>query len=218
MTDTQLLITREEVLEAGEGLPILDESSPTPCPSVTAPDQFQQEKVIAQKTITTRADVETGSPDSRPARGFMRVLRAAGTFVGKGLCRLGIHRGPWAYLEEDLCDQFRKCAICETYQLRIRHKRDWRFAGPSRCEQLRSCGRCDSSDGTRIRHNREWRYAGKSTCNQKRVCMRCNDSDKNRTRHQIWGDSYSDGPNSQAHRCIRCGVVESWSTAEYDYY
>ena len=187
MSDTQLLTAQEEVSAAEERLLVPGGKTSTPGPGVTALGQLHNEIRTAKETISHQPDAETRSPDSQPARRIMRALGEVGTLVGRGMCRLGIHRGPWVYPQEGNCNQSRACARCGTTHTRTRHKRKWRYAGESTCRQLRVCGRCDASD-------------------------------KDRTRHEKWGASYSAGQDTQAHRCQRCGVVETWDTSsEYSY-
>ena len=187
MSDTQLLTAREEASVAAERLLVLGEKPSTPGPGVTAPGQLQKEIRSAKETIPQQPDVETTGLDSQPAPGIVRALREVGTLVGRGMCRLGIHRGPWVYPHEGNCNQLRACARCGTTHTRTRHKREWRYVGESTCKQVRVCGRCDTSD-------------------------------KNRTRHEKWGASYSAGRDTQAHRCERCGAVETWDTSSEYYY
>ena len=178
MFDAQLLTAQEEVSVSTERLLVLGEKSLSPAPGSMAPGQFRSEEPIA---------METGSPDSQPARETASAKRGLGTFMGTAMCRLGIHRGPWAFTHE------------------------------GNCNQLRDCARCAASD-TRTRHKRHWRYVLEKTCEQERTCQRCGTGDKNRTRHERWGASYSVGQDREAHKCQRCGLVESWDTAsEYNY-
>ncbi len=96
------------------------------------------------------------------------------------------------------------------------HRGRWEYVAEGHCTQMRECLPCGATK-VRTRHKREWRYTGESTCKQARVCGRCDASDKNRTRHEKWGKSYSVGQDTDAHRCERCGVVETWDTSS-DYF
>ena len=98
------------------------------------------------------------------------------------------------------------------------HWEPWVYPHEGSCVQLRTCERCDIVD-TRFRHKTEWGYTATDKCLQVRTCTRCISSDKNRTRHEKWSDSYSINSDTDAHKCLRCGHVERWSTAyEGGYY
>ena len=100
------------------------------------------------------------------------------------LCRLGIHRGQWAFVAEGNCAQGRECERCGFVHARTEHLREWRYVRASFDEQVRICGRCNAVSGERNRH--EW--------SETQVLER---------RH--WQG------NREAHYCLRCGVVKEWT-------
>ena len=178
MSDTQLLTAQEGVSVVAEGLPVLGDKPSTPGPGVTAlgqlqPGQLPKERRTVKQTIAQQPDAETMGPVSRPARGITRVLRDVGTLVGRGMCRLGIHRGPWVFSHEGNCAQLRACARCGTTDTRTRHKREWRYAGESTCRQQRVCGRCDASDKDRTRHEKWGASYSAGPDTQAHRCQRC---------------------------------------------
>ena len=187
MSDTQLLTAREDASVAAERLLVLGEKSSTPGPGVMAPGQLQKES--AEETVPQQPDAETRSLDSQPAPGIMRALREVRTLVGRGLCRLGIHRGPWVYPHEGNCTQSRACARCGATHTRTKHQREWHYIRERTCEQVRSCGRCDAANGERTRH--DW---GETYDLERR-----------------WWQN-----EKRAHRCLRCGVVEEWTVSDAD--
>ena len=104
------------------------------------------------------------------------------------LCRVGLHRGPWEYAAE------------------------------GNCTQGRECGRCGSVH-VRTRHQHEWRYTADHKCNQIQACWRCNDVADRRTEHHDWSASWLPERRwwqgvKQAHRCLRCEVVEEWTDSD----
>ena len=96
------------------------------------------------------------------------------------------------------------------------HPAPWVYLHEGGCSQMRDCERCGTTK-MRVKHRRQWRYATEQSCAQLRECIRCHTTDKQRERHDAWGESYSIESERSAHRCNRCGKVESWSTAD-NYY
>ena len=95
------------------------------------------------------------------------------------------------------------------------HQGEWRYVAAGQCGQTLECGRCEVTK-VRTRHQREWRYVGDRACEQVRICQQCSVVSGHRTRHEAWSKSWSAGRNTEAHRCNRCGVVETWDTgSEY---
>ena len=87
------------------------------------------------------------------------------------------------------------------------------------CAQGRECGRCGSVH-LRTRHERDWRYIRQRTCEQVRSCRRCNTTNGERTSHE-WSESWEPEHRwwqgaKEAHRCLRCGVVEEWTVDNGD--
>ena len=91
------------------------------------------------------------------------------------------------------------------------HPAPWVFLYEGACGQQRDCGRC-STTKTRVKHRRQWQYNGPKTCNQMKVCQRCDARVGSRTHHAMWSQSWSVGSDKEAHRCLRCGEVQTWST------
>ena len=107
------------------------------------------------------------------------------------------------------------CALAGRGMCRLgMHPAPWVYLQEGDCNQLRECGRCGATK-MRIKHRRRWIYTVSGSCRQTRICQRCNSGEKSRTNHEAWGESYSAGSDTRAHRCKRCGEVESWSTADY---
>ena len=92
------------------------------------------------------------------------------------------------------------------------HGGPWAYVADGNCSEARECRRCGSVHA-RTRHQLDWRYRRELTCNQVRICTRCNAIDDERTRHEIWSEAWDAGRESEAHKCLRCGKVETWSTA-----
>ena len=92
------------------------------------------------------------------------------------------------------------------------HGGPWAYVAEISCSQGRECRRCGAVHA-RTRHQREWQYSAADKCLQDRICVRCADVNKTRTKHEDWGPTYSIESETDAHECVRCGKVESWSTA-----
>ena len=95
------------------------------------------------------------------------------------------------------------------------HPASWVYLHQGDCNQLRDCERCGTTK-LRVKHRRTWQYVRPKTCRQTKVCQRCDSSENSRINHEAWSESYSTGPDTRAHRCKRCGEVQSWSTANDD--
>ena len=95
------------------------------------------------------------------------------------------------------------------------HGRKWEYVTEGDCGQAGVCRRCGNVKA-RIKHRLEWRYVNDGACLQLIVCGRCVASKDSRTRHAVWSDSWEVGRYRSAHRCQRCGVVETWDTGADD--
>ncbi len=95
------------------------------------------------------------------------------------------------------------------------HEGKWEYVTERECGQARVCRRCGNAK-ERIKHRFECRYVGKGSCRQVKVCGRCVASKDSRTRHAAWSDSWEVGQDRSAHRCKRCGEVETWDTGYSD--
>ena len=95
------------------------------------------------------------------------------------------------------------------------HRGTWEFAAPGNCTQTKTCERCGTTN-VRTKHRHEWLYKGERTCAQAKTCIRCAAVSRSRTHHEEWGDAYDAGRDESGHRCLRCGTVETWSTASDD--
>ena len=91
------------------------------------------------------------------------------------------------------------------------HPAPWEYLREGECNQLRDCQRC-ATTRMRVKHRRSWRYVGPETCIQTKVCQRCDHRESSRTNHEAWSKSWSVGGGEEAHRCKRCGEVETYST------
>ena len=91
------------------------------------------------------------------------------------------------------------------------HPAPWVYLHQSDCNQLRDCERCGATK-LRVKHQPKWQYVGPKTCCQTKVCQRCDSRVDSRTHHEAWSESWSVGSDERAHKCKRCGVIESWST------
>ena len=94
------------------------------------------------------------------------------------------------------------------------HEGQWAYVAEGNCTQGRECGRCGVIQ-VRTKHQREWQYVGEHTCKEIRTCRRCNATNGERTIHEKWSESWDVGGDESAHRCLRCGTVETWSTVDY---
>ncbi len=101
------------------------------------------------------------------------------------LCRLGMHRGQWAYVAKRDCTQGRECGRCGSVHVRTRHQREWRYIRERSCEQVNSCRRCNAANGEKATTH-EW---GKT--------------------YDIDGRWWQGA--REAHRCLRCGLMEEWT-------
>ncbi len=95
------------------------------------------------------------------------------------------------------------------------HAGKWEYVTEGDCGQEGVCRRCGNVKA-RIKHRFEWRYVNDGACLQLKVCGRCVASKDSRTRHAVWSDSWEVGRDRSAHRCQRCGVVETWDTGADD--
>ena len=95
------------------------------------------------------------------------------------------------------------------------HHGDWEYLFEGECSQSRECGHCRAIHA-RTKHRRQWEYIQYESCNQSRSCMRCQSVDKQRVRHEAWSEAWDVGRDEKAHRCLRCNVIEKWSTADSD--
>ena len=91
------------------------------------------------------------------------------------------------------------------------HSGQWEYVAAGHCSQTRTCDRCGVTK-VRTKHRRHWKYVGERTCEQIRICKRCDALSGNRTRHEDWSESWDVGGDRSAHRCLRCGHVDTWST------
>ena len=91
------------------------------------------------------------------------------------------------------------------------HRGQWAFVAKGDCTQTRTCERCAATH-TRTKHRHEWQYIRKGSCLQNRACVRCEAVRGQRTHHEEWGETYEVSSNRDAHRCLRCGHVDTWST------
>jgi hypothetical protein len=95
------------------------------------------------------------------------------------------------------------------------HSRQWSFDAEGACAQSSTCANC-GRDFTRTKHRREWTYLRDRDCAQERTCSRCNVVDKTRTHHEEWGPTYYPDEDTGAHKCVRCGEVETWDRSDPD--
>ena len=96
------------------------------------------------------------------------------------------------------------------------HDGKWVYVTEGDCGQMRVCRRCGNAKA-RTKHRFEWRYVNDGACRQVKFCGRCVASKDSRTRHEAWSESWEVGQDRSAHRCKRCGVVETWDTGgSYD--
>ena len=91
------------------------------------------------------------------------------------------------------------------------HRGPWVYVAEDNCTQTKTCERCGTTK-VRTKHRHEWQYRGVRTCAQAKTCVRCEAVSRTRTHHEEWGASYDAGGGDRAHRCLRCGKVETWST------
>jgi len=89
------------------------------------------------------------------------------------------------------------------------HQGKWVYLTISNCHQLKVCRYCRVTLG-RIKHQREWQYVRKGACEQERVCRQCSEINGRRIKHD-WGPVYSVSWGRDAHKCARCGEVQTWA-------
>lgn len=86
----------------------------------------------------------------------------------------------------------------------------WLYVTDGNCKQLKVCRHCGTAK-VHIKHQREWRYIKNGACQQERTCKRCGEITRHRIRH-VWGPAYSVDWSTSAHRCTRCGEIQTWVT------
>ena len=99
-----------------------------------------------------------------------------------GLCRLGMHQGPWAYVAEGNCTKWRECGRCGAIHARTNHQPVWRYIRERTCGQVQTCSRCNATKDERTSHDWGETWVPK----------------------QHWWQA------KRAHRCLRCKKVEEW--------
>ncbi len=146
----------------------------------------QQGKAMDEAAAACALPGATGEAQLVTRRGRQRTPKP---WLMAVLCHLGIHEGQWAYAAESNCRQGRECRRCGSVHVRTKHQREWRYIRERTCEQVRSCRRCNTANGERTSH--EW-----------------SESWEPKTR---WWQG-----QKEAHRCLRCGVVEEWTVNDGD--
>ena len=91
------------------------------------------------------------------------------------------------------------------------HRGQWAFVADGDCTQTRTCERCAATH-TRTKHRHQWQYVRAGSCKQNRACVRCEAVRNQRTHHEEWGEVYTVSSSRDAHRCLRCGHENTWST------
>ena len=166
-------------------------------------------KDLAQANETSKSPIETATDWSsygQPRPG----IKGRMPWYSAALCGVGMHRGQWIYMAHGLCTQIRECERCGAIRVRTKHQREWRY---TRNRQNRPVG----STGAGIDIRRQGKAVkSAATCDQVRICGRCDAVTGNRIKHEKWSAEWDTGSDTRAHRCLRCGVVESWSVADYD--
>ena len=145
-----------------------------------------QVKELAPTTLDSHSS--NGGPKELTPGRSKTAPRGLWHVLLNGLCRMGIHRGEWRFLSEGICSQSRECGGCGAIQ-------------------------------DRTKHRLQWGYVRNRSCGQQRACMRCHTTDKQRVRHEAWSESWEVEQrwwqgSKEAHRCLRCGVVEEWTDSD----
>lgn len=91
------------------------------------------------------------------------------------------------------------------------HGGTWTFLTEGACNQNKTCDRCETLS-TRTKHDHLWQYTHVGSCAQLKECVRCSQAYEKRTKHEGWGETYTIDSDTDAHRCTRCGEVDTWST------
>jgi hypothetical protein len=119
---------------------------------------------VHTKTRQSRIPAPVPSWMSRPDR--QRTWRE------RLLCSLGVHTGPWVYMDEASCNQMRACRRCGKADMRMRHVRRWQYTMMADCDQTKVCARCGQRGSQRTKH--EWgpTYTVDSDHDARR-CRRC---------------------------------------------
>ncbi len=111
----------------------------------------------AEQTITSNGLPHEGSADRpRRATGEAELVATKGRqrtpkpWPMSLLCRLGIHRGQWAFVVERNCTQGRECVRCESVHARTKHNGVWAYTIEGSCYRVETCQRCNftMSSGT----------------------------------------------------------------------
>lgn len=160
---------------------------------------------------TARTTLETDKLMTR--RGRQRTPKP---WLMAGLCRLGLHQGQWAFVAQGNCTQGRECGRCGSVHVRTKHQREWRYTSQSTCEQERTC-RCNALSSYRTKHQPEWWYVSDGRCEQVRSCTRCEAVSGGGIAPHVWSASWEvehSWWDKEAHRCLRCGVVEEWHVSD----
>ena len=150
------------------------------------PAAEQQGKAMDEAAAAGASPGATGAAQLVTRRGRQRTPKP---WLKAVLCRLGMHAGQWAYVAKGNCTQGQECGRCGSVHVRTKHQREWRYMRERHCEQVWSCRRCNAANGERTLHS--------------------------------WGESWEPETSwwqndKEAHRCLRCRVVEEWSTADCD--
>ena len=189
MTEEQLLREAQKVPSNGNG------STPAPAKEQMAYNNGTSPSMTAVKAKPSSEGPQRGSEPSRPTA----VVCPEATGEAQLVTRRGRQRTPKPWLMTVLC------------RLGI-HRGPWSYLAEGDCTQGRECGRCGAVH-VHTKHYRGWQYKREGSCSQIRVCTRCADVNKYRTKHEAWGDTYSIDSDTDAHECVRCGRVLTWSTA-----
>ena len=177
--------------------------SPTTTTGNTNPSSGRPHKGSAQSRPASFALFGENGEAQLVTRGWQRTPKP---WLKAGLCRLGIHEGPWAYVAGGNCTQGRECGRCGSVHARTKHRQEWRYDGHRSCSQVWICSRCNR---TKVIHlvggvdvPRHSRYVDAPL--------------RYRTRHENWSEAWDAGGDKMAHLCLRCGVVEKWTVSDGD--
>ena len=103
------------------------------------------------RSLPAEGALATGETQLVTRRGRQRTPKP---WLMAVLCRMGLHKGPWAFVAEGNCAQGRECERCGSVHVRTKHQREWVYVSEQTCEQLRTCMRCKDTNCERTKH--EW--------------------------------------------------------------
>ena len=131
------------------------------------------------------------------------------TLWNKGKCAIGMHAGPWRFVDAGSCLQVQLCEHCDTESQRTEHQwATWQLEDRERCTWLRVCDRCSETEQKTEHDWAEPRYVHRHTCSQVSACTRCGEQHERVTFAHQWASwQFSDRYHGPVRVCARCGEL-----------